>query len=301
MAGLLPAISLRPTDALSRRPSATQTEYTTADEGASGVSASPVEERTALWVARPRPTPVQASWATTSFAREYLGTSTSLGSGRLSPSGSFLRVADASESEPEGTLAAFRASTSFIDVSPVSSAPPSPVVAARVPSGLVGPASPAFTTSPRSSTRAFTPTVRARQAHLSIDSRHFISPHRVSPMPSDVSHFSYLGDTVDDFPAPPALEADTAYSASDGDDEGENDEEQDEDVEEEDDEADRLLHGEGITVRERPTSIASLPVHSASPIPSLASLPVTGDEPVTQDRPSSMQSWLDLSDSDGRA
>lgn len=120
-------------------------------------------------------------------------------------------------------------------------------------------------------------------------------------MPSDVSHFSYLGDTVDDFPAPPALEADTAYSASDGDDEGENDEEQDEDVEEEDDEADRPLHGEGITVRERPTSIASLPVHSASPIPSLASLPVTGDEPVTQDRPSSMQSWLDLSASDGRA
>ncbi|KPV75521.1 uncharacterized protein RHOBADRAFT_53492 [Rhodotorula graminis WP1] len=284
------------------RPSTSHTAYLTAEEGLSSAASSPERHRLGPPVAagsglllRPHPTPVQSTWASTSFAREYIGTASSGslrlsgGSGSGGSSRSFLRVegSDSERDEREHLPRREASPSSFMDVSP----PPSPR-SAKLPSGLtlpysaLSPFAPCFPPSPSLDVDvARTPT----GTHLSIDSRHFISPGRTSNSPlmaSDGSRFSTLEETMDDFPAPPLLDPSGPEqvkddsAASDGDDEDEGDERQANDE---------------VTISRRPRSIDSLRVHMArAPPPDVRALPVVGERPV------SSQSWLDFSDSEGR-
>ncbi|BGP39996.1 hypothetical protein JCM10449v2_003954 [Rhodotorula kratochvilovae] len=290
-------------DSSATRPSTSQTAYLTAEEGASSVSSSPDRPRLPLpsppaSTGRPLPTPMQSTWASTSFAREYLGTNSSLdspstarlsgGSGSGGSNRSFLRIAEGSESEQDRPVEPSRravTSDSFMDFgSPPSSAPTSPRQS-LVPNGLVAPFSPALSSSSPILSRSATPVRPNHERYLSINSTHFVNPLRrtsISPLVmSDGSRFSTLDETMDDFPAPPQLGSGTEESGSDGDDEDEGDE--------------VAWRGDSVTIRHRPISIASLPVHAPSAsVPDIAAFPVVGDRPV------SSTSWLDFSDSEGR-
>ncbi|GAA5842610.1 hypothetical protein JCM9279_003638 [Rhodotorula babjevae] len=282
------------------RPSTSHTAYLTAESAFSSAASSP-EQRRALdlpiaadspLLLRPHPTPVQSTWASTSFAHEYLGTASSSslrlsgGSGSGGSSRSFLRVDDGSENDELEQPQRRQASpSSFMDFS----SPPSPR-SARLPSGLALPCSalsPFASSFPPSSSldvdQARTPTGASRHHHLSIDSHYFISPGRTSSSPlmaSDGSRFSTLEETMDDFPAPPLMspsapeQRGSDSAGSDGDDE--------------DDGVGRQVVEE-VTISRRPLSIDSLQVHMA-----MSMAPHVGERPV------SSQSYLDLSDSEGR-
>ncbi|GAA5897026.1 hypothetical protein JCM8208_006148 [Rhodotorula glutinis] len=283
------------------RSSTSHTAYLTAEEGLSSAASSPDRHRLGLpdgadssLLLRPHPTPVQSTWASTSFAREYLGTASSSslrlsgGSGSGGSSRSFLRV-EGSGSERDEPQRREASPSSFMDFSP----PPSPR-SARVPSGLtlpysaLSPFAPSFPSS-LDAAQARTPTASSRNHHLSIDSRYFISPGRTSSSPlvaSDGSRCSTLEETMDDFPAPPLVspsgpgQDDVGSAASDGDDEDEGDERQVDDE---------------VTISRRPLSIDSLRVHMArAPLLGVGALPIEGERPL------SSHSWLDLSDSEGR-
>ncbi|GAA6058093.1 hypothetical protein JCM3770_001109 [Rhodotorula araucariae] len=199
-------------------------------------------------------------------------------------SGSFLRVADDSESEgthPVGSPRREVPSLSFMEFSPPLSAQTSPGQG-FAPNGLAAPLPPGHSTVSSMFAGTPTPVNVGRGRHLSLDLRHFINPlRRTSSSPfvaSDGSRLSTLDDTMDKFPSPPVFQSGREESGSDGDDEDEDD-----------------WRDDNVTNRHRTTSIASLPVHRPSPsMPDIAALPVVADRPV------SSTSWFDFSDSEGR-
>ncbi|BGP16098.1 hypothetical protein JCM10213v2_004092 [Rhodosporidiobolus nylandii] len=298
---------------LTSRPATAQsTTYATADEGESTEletsdlpeivfpGDSPASQALVLPYVptrpRPRPTPAQTPWASTSFAREYLGSfeaepvasqppapmpsppvmgkrvSAASGSGSGQ---SFLQLDE--DTEHERVLPS---PSSFIDdFSPPSSAPNSPT--ALFPPSL--PQSP----SSDSSAPVFEPDNRA--SYLSVSSAHFISPtHRTSGYSAGSgSRYSGMSD-LNAFPTPPrAPVVQDDASASDGDDEAEEEDEDDEAEEEDEDEAmdpnatirfpSVVVEEDNRTLRRLP-SIRSFASHAPAHSPSRSSLSLDTSE-----------------------
>ncbi|GAA6012006.1 hypothetical protein JCM10207_003458 [Rhodosporidiobolus poonsookiae] len=303
----------------SSRPSTAQsTQYATADEGAStdfkgsdlpdivfpGDSPASVTLSLPISTAapiRPRLTPAQGEWASTSFAREYLGSFAAADpSSPLSPTAdkrasgessgqSFLVVGD-EEMDDERPIPS---PSSFIDFSPPSSAPGSP----NAPSPYVFPSSsppaaqdsPAIPRSPASDTSVDPADLPLnRTSYLSVNSTHFIDPAARGSMSYSLgseSRYSGLTARLSDFPAPPAPSSVDQDSASDGDDER--------DEEEDDDQANATMRFPSNDNGVNDADDGIRRPRASMVVPTLSSLP------TVQDRPLSNASWLDFEDSTG--